>query len=304
MREQVLCLKIALIIILFISSCTKETGTSITPAQGSSTMTITPAAAVSPTPTEIMPVETPVIRTPNSGSVSGDCQLGLGLRQQTIPVVTKYRDIPGFIMTANVGLADEYYQRLDGWTRTIGAPSLEALEMKAKRAEENQTPYEALSYGLETSQSTPEEEWQDLVGSTRAAKTIAENFGKQLVMGPGFRLMSENEDQYPVLAEMADIWVLQTQRLQVNPPGEEFRTEVERIVNLIRSGNPEIPIWAQITFPPDREPDAIEWLAYQESIVDLVDGTYIGIYIWESTDDDVLIMNVEKIYEAVCGAER
>jgi hypothetical protein len=302
MREKLHCLFIVLSMFIFISSCTMDTGPALTPAQGSSTITSTPEVVVTMTPTETMPVETPVINTPTPGLVSDDCQLGLGLRQQTIPVVIKYQARPGFVMTASAGMADEYFQQLKGWIRTIGAPSLVALETKARRAEEYQIPYEALSYGLETSQSTPDEEWQDLVGSTRAAKSIAERYGKQLVMGPGFRLMSDNEDQYPVLAEMADIWVLQTQRLQSNPPGEKYRAEVERIVNLIRSGNPGISIWAQITFPPDREPDAAEWLAYHESIIDLVDGTYIGIYFWDSSDDDGLVMSVEQIFEEVCGA--
>jgi hypothetical protein len=288
---------------MVLSACSMETTPPLTPTQGSSINISTPEATLTLIPTETMTVLTPVISTPTPGLLAGDCQLGLGLRQQTISVFTNHQEHPGFVMTASVGLADEYYQGLGGWIRTIGAPSLAALETKARRAEEDSIQYEALSYGLETSQSTPDEEWQDLVGSTRAAKTIAESYGKQLVMGPGFRLMSENEEQYPILAEMADIWVLQTQRLQSNPPGEQYRAEVERVVNLIRSGNPDISIWAQIAFLPDRTPDSSEWLAYHDSISDLVDGTYIGIYIWDSFDDEELVMNVEKIFEQVCGGE-
>lgn len=230
------------------------------------------------------------------------CRLGLGLRKQTIPILSAYQDHPGFVMTATAGMAEEYYPQFDGWIRTIGAPSLEALERKANRAEQDGIPYEALSYGLETSASTPEEEWQDLVGSTRAAKSIADKYGKLLVMGPGFRLMSENEDKYPILAEMADIWMLQTQRLQI-VPGTKYRAEVGRIVDLIHSGNADISIWAQITFPPDRAPDSSEWLAYHESIVDLVSGTYIGIYTWDSVDDEQLVMNAKEIFAQVCGDE-
>jgi len=265
--------------------------------------TSTPWEAAILPPTRTLPVTTPENATQTPDQAPEPCHLGLGLRQQTIPILVSYQEHPGFVMTATLGMAEEYYPELNGWMRTLGAPSLEALERKARRAEENGIQYEALSYGLETSASTPDEEWQDLVGSTRAAKSIAEKYGKLLVMGPGFRLMSENEDQYPVLAELADIWMLQTQRLQRDPPGKKYRDEVERVVDLIRSGNPNILIWAQITFLPDRKPDSLEWLAYSDSIADLVDGTFIGIYTWDSVDNEQLAMNAEDIFSQVCGGE-
>ena len=123
-------------------------------------------------------------------------------------------------------------------------------------------------------------------------------------MGPGLRLMSQNEDKYAPMAALTDIWVFQTQRLQKNPPGPAYRQEVERVVNQIRDGNPDIEIWAQITLPPDREPDAEEWLAYRQSIADLVDGTYIGVYTWGSEDTDKLVATIETIFDDVCGDNR
>ena len=290
-------------ILLALAACNIRPIPSLIPTQERVIDTKTPGVTDTISPTVILPVNTPEKGTQTPDPSPEEFELGLGLRQQTVPIVIAYHDCPGFVMTANVGMADEYFPKINDWIRTLGAPSLEALERKARRAEENGIPYDALSYGLETSESTPDEEWQDLVGSTRAAKSIAEKYGKLLVMGPGFRLMSENEDKYPALAEIADIWMLQTQRLQIDPPGIEYRDEVERIVDLIRSGNPKILIWAQITFPPDREPDSSEWLAYRESIIDLVDGTYIGIYTWDSVDNEQLAMNAEKIYALGCSDE-
>lgn len=290
-------------IMLTLTACNYQQVPSLTPIQISSTSTNTPGADETVTPTSTFQIKTPITATRTPDQPPENCRLGLGLRQQTVPILIAYQERPGFVMTATGAMAEEYYPNLDGWIRSLGAPSLEALEQKARRAEENGIPYEALSYGLETSQSTPEAEWQDLVGSTRAAKSIADQYGKLLVMGPGFRLMSENEDKYPAMSALADIWMLQTQRLQVNPPGQDYRDEVKRLVDLIRSGNPEIEIWAQITLPPDREPDSLEWLAYRETIVDLVQGTYIGIYTWNSEEDDRLVLTAEDIFSQVCGNE-
>lgn len=285
---------------LVLAACNIGPDPSLIPAQEEQTSTSTSGVAETISPTITRSVKTPDISTATPEILPEICQLGVGLRQQTIPLVMDYQDFPGFVMTATVGLAGEYYPGLEDWTRTIGAPSLEALENKAQRAEQQEIPYDALSYGLETSESTPVEEWQDIVAATKAARAIADDHGKLLVMGPGFRLMSENEDQYPVLSGLADIWMLQTQRLQVDPPGEAYRDEVERVVELIRSGNPDIPIWAQITFPPDRDPDFAEWIAYHDSISDLVEGTYIGIYTWDTVDNEILVMNAERVYHQLC----
>jgi hypothetical protein len=206
-------------------------------------------------------------------------------------------------MSASSSLSALHFPELEGVTRLLGAPSLEMLEQKAERALADDVPYEALAYGLETSPTTPDSEWGDMVGSTESALAIADRYGKSLIVGPGFRLMSRHEDAYPAMAASSDLWMLQTQQLQKGPPGEDYREEVSRIAQLIRSGNPDIGIWAQITFPPDREPDPEEWLAYRASIADLVDGTFIGIYTWETLDSRTLVAAIEAILAAVCESE-
>jgi hypothetical protein len=228
------------------------------------------------------------------------CLLGMGLRQETVPLVSAVQPL-GFVMCATLGLAEAEFPQLEA-IRVLGAPSLDELARKAERARRLQIPYEALAYGLETSQSTPDNEWQDLVGSTRAARAIADRHGKLLVMGPGYRLMSRNWDAYPAMASLADIWVFQTQQLQKEPPGPAYRSQVEQVVDHIRSGNPDIVIWAQITLPPDREPSAQEWLRYHHLIADLVDGrTYLGVYTWDKVDTQQLLDTMQTISSTVCG---
>ena len=254
----------------------------------------------SPTPTAIPPSPVPV--TPTAVPTWAACSLGTGLRKETAEILVAYKDHPGLVMCATAELAGTYFPQLEGWTRVLGAPSLATLQQKAERAAQTGVPYEALGYGLETSRTTPDEEWGDLVGSTQAAQALSDQHNKLLVMGPGFRLMSQNQEKYDEMAFLTDIWIFQTQDLQRNPPGPEYRKAVEEVVKQIRAGNPNIVIWAQITLPPDREPDAEEWLAYRQSIADLVDGTYIGVYTWQMADTGQLVATIEAIF-AACGGE-
>lgn len=285
----------------FLGGCNNEPASTLIPTQLKPTRTSTTREMVPDTPTPTRVTETPGITPSATEFHSNQCLLGTGLRQQTVPVILSFKEHNGFIMTASNSLAEKYFPQLEGWIRVLGAPSLEQLEQKAERAERSGVPYEALAYGLETSQSTPDTEWQNLVESTEKARLIADKYEKLLVMGPGFRLMSQNEDMYQDMAALADLWMLQTQRLQVNPPGEMYREEVERVIELITAGNPEIQVWAQITLPPDRDPSSQEWIEYQESISDIVSGTYIGVYTWDTHDNDQLVATVSEIFEDTCS---
>jgi hypothetical protein len=238
----------------------------------------------------------------NSTAFTNGCSIGTGLKDQTFNILSMYKKYGGLIITSSSEVAETYFPELGGLIRSLGGPSLEALQTKAERARNNALPYEVLAYGLETGKSTPDEEWNNLIESTSKAADIANEYNKLLAMGPGFRLMSENEDKYAPMAAMADIWILQTQQLQRYPPGPSYRDEVQRIVNLIHSGNPNIQIWGQITFPPDQNPDIEEWLAYHQLISgQVVDGTYIGVFTWDTVPHDILIAAIESIFTTVCG---
>lgn len=261
-----------------------------------------PSNLASPSPTSHEMLATTAIDQPTiTPPLPRSCSLGLGLRRETVDLIIAYKDYPGLVMAGSSNIAEKYFSELGGWIRVIGGPSLEALEKKAERAATNGTPYEAIGYGLETSNSTPAEEWQNLTLSTEKSQGIADIHNKLLLMGPGFRLMSENEDLYGDMAALADIWIIQTQRLQVHPPDPDYREEVIRVIEKIKSGNPDISIWAQITFPPDREPDANEWLAYHNAIVDMVDGTYIGVYNWDVGNHEKILTTINTIFSKVCG---
>ena len=253
--------------------------------------------------TETMKTKVPESTITNESLTIDNCELGLGLREETKDFLLDNVGSVGLIMSSNSNLAEMYFPMFGESIRVLGAPSLQVLETKAMRARDANSPYEALGYGLETSASTPAEEWQNITASSEAAEVLASQYEKQLLLAPGFRLMVQNENLYAEMASMTDFWILQTQQLQKNPPGPEYRQEVERIVSLIRSGNPEIVIWAQITLPPDRKPDAEEWLAYRALIADLVDGTYVGVYTWDIFEDSELLVEIAEIFESVCNLD-
>lgn len=262
-----------------------------------------PSPTVAPVTATTAPSPEAQVTVPAATAQVTGCRLGTGMRNQTISLLLAYADRRGLVMAASPQLAEEFFPQLEGWIRVLGAPSLAELEEKAARAAQRGTPYEALAYGLETGESTPAEEWGDLVASTEKARALADRYGKLLLMGPGFRLMADHEEAYAPMAALSDIWMLQTQQLQKEPPGPGYRSNVERVVGLIRAGNPDIVVWAQITLPPDREPDAGEWLAYRESIADLVDGTYLGVYTWGTEDANVLAATMETVFEQCGGTE-
>ncbi|MBN1667387.1 MAG: hypothetical protein JW862_09865 [Anaerolineales bacterium] len=251
-------------------------------------------------PTTLVVVSPP---SPGMSLLELDCLVGTGLRVETSEYLLAQKDHATLIMSPTSQLAEQVFPSLPGWLRVLGAPSLSALESKAQRAQAWNLPYEALAYGLETSRSTPDIEWKDLLASTQAAREIADRYGKLLMLAPGFRLMSENEELYPEMAALADIWLFQTQRLQLIPSESEYRQEVQHYVDLIRSGNPDIVIFAQITIPPDQELQSAYWFFYYDAIVDLVDGTYLGIYTWDVYETDQLTQLMRSIYARACGWE-
>jgi hypothetical protein len=201
-------------------------------------------------------------------------------------------------MVSSAGPAADYYGELEGGLRVLVGPSLAKLKQLAERADKSGVPYDALGYGLEQSKHATADELADLVAATQQAADLADKYGKKLVMGPGFKLMSEHLSEYPQMAALADVWILQSQRLQVHPPGEAYREEVEKVINQIRAGNPDIEIWVQISVTPGPTTLAVdEWLAYRDSIKDLVDG----IYVFDVRDPN-RPETLKAIFAAVCGA--
>jgi len=141
-----------------------------------------------------------------------------------------------------------------------------------------------IAYNPERQPGTPTQEMDDLVGSARRAREIARAYGALLLVGPGLREMEQREDLYPELAKHCDIWLIQSQRLQLDPitrrPIEpaDYRAKVKRIVDRLCAGNPDIRIFVQVVTTSERgrsEMTAEQVVAYLRAVEDLVDTVRI-----------------------------
>lgn len=232
-----------------------------------------PRPSPAPTGTQAPTVAT---ATPAATFAWESCRLGAGLRQDTVTVLAPYKGRLAMIVTQALNVAKGNFDQYQGSMRVLVSPNLAQIQQKIAGAPTSNVPYEALGYDLEAGHNTPVAEYQDLVGSTQKAAALAHQAGKLLLMIPGFKLMSENQSDYPAMAALSDIWVIQTQQLQVNPAGPAYRQAVQQVIALLKQGHPGISIWAQISVTPGKTPlTADEWLAYRSSIVDLVDGAFV-----------------------------
>ena len=115
-----------------------------------------------------------------------------------------------------------------------------------------------IAYNPERQPGTPSAEMDDLVASVRRAREMADAYGAPLLVGPGLRDMQQREELYPELAKLCDIWLIQSQRLQLNLETRKpvapaaYREGVKRIVDALRRGNPKVKVFVQLVTTSER----------------------------------------------------
>lgn len=141
-----------------------------------------------------------------------------------------------------------------------------------------------LAYNPESQPGTPAAEIRELVASCRKAKELARNYGAPLLVGPGLREMSKREELYPELAKTCDIWLIQSQRLQLDEvtrkpvPVAQYREQVKRITVALRRGNPRLRVFVQLVATAERGSTVLsapQVAAFARSVEDLVDAVRI-----------------------------
>ncbi|MEW6359913.1 MAG: hypothetical protein AB1696_26485 [Planctomycetota bacterium] len=141
-----------------------------------------------------------------------------------------------------------------------------------------------IAYNPERHPGTPTQEVDDLVGNARRAGEMARAYGAPLLIGPGLKEMGQREHLYPELAKHCQIWMIQSQRLQLDADTRkpvdpaEYRAKVKRIVDSLRQGNPEIRIFVQIVTTAERQKTVLtaeQIAAFALAIEDLVDAVRI-----------------------------
>lgn len=141
-----------------------------------------------------------------------------------------------------------------------------------------------IAYNPERQPGTPRQELDDLVASARRAKDMARAYGAPLLIGPGLREMQQREHLYAELAKHCDIWLIQAQRLQLDPVTrapvsvDRFRAEVKRIIDRLRAGNPNIRIVVQLVTTARRGTSVLtadEIAGFAKSVEGLVEAVRI-----------------------------
>ncbi len=141
-----------------------------------------------------------------------------------------------------------------------------------------------IAYNPERQPGTPSAEMDDLVASVRRARQMVQAYGAPLLVGPGLRDLEQREHLYPELAKYCDIWLIQSQRLQLDlttrrPVDEtEYRKNVQRIVDRVRKANPEIQVFVQLVTTAQRGARSLtveEMVGYIRAVEDLVDAVRI-----------------------------
>jgi hypothetical protein len=141
-----------------------------------------------------------------------------------------------------------------------------------------------ITYNPEGQPGTPSDELRELVASSRRAKEMAKAYGAPLLVGPGLRDMQGREHLYPDLAKTCDMWMIQSQRLQLDEATRKpvdvgtYREQVKRIVGKLREGNPKIRIFVQLVTTAERGSltlSADQIVAFARSIEDLVEAVRI-----------------------------
>ena len=90
---------------------------------------------------------------------------------------------------------------------------------------------------------------------------------------------------YAKAARYADVWLIQSQRFQIDretarhATPDAYRRNIQRVVALIRKGNPKTRIWVQIIVCPGARPgndfSAEEIVRLARSVKDIVDAVRI-----------------------------
>lgn len=234
--------------------------------------------------------------TTETADQAADEKLGIGFlwTQQSQTVVDKLRENDFVDLILGPGKLN-VFEKVEAPVRVIClASSLEKNEARPFPGvkETIQTLQDAkippkrviIGYNPEHQPGTPSRELDDLVASVKQARKMADAYGALLLVGPGLRDIQGREELYPELAKHCDIWMIQSQRLQLDLTTRkpvstaEYRKGVRKIVDRLRQGNPKIRVFVQIVTTAERgstELTADQVAAFAESVADLVDAVRI-----------------------------
>ncbi len=144
-------------------------------------------------------------------------------------------DDVGAVLVVNTRLLS----RITAGQRLVMSPSVDLAEERANDFVDNA---EYFGYNIEHWPDTPASEKGDPVVASEAAAEFARAHGLGYVIGPDLQF---TEEAGAALAQTAEIYVIQGQRLQERV--SFFETTVTNFAQMVRSGNPEVQVWVQVS---------------------------------------------------------
>jgi hypothetical protein len=274
-------------VLLILTACSKATSTpkqTLPPSASATSQTQIPVATIVPPTldatllTTIVPTATLQITgnlTPTT-VISGGCPVSVQLRRDNADLILKYN--PKTVTVSDWALAAQYFSILNNSSRVLLGSSLAELQKIMTDVESAKVPYEGIAYDLERGAQTPETEQADPVTASKQAADLAHAHGKTLIMVPGMKLMQQNPQYFNGMAANADGWVIQSQKYQGQfQAGPDYRNTILQVITKIKEGNPNIPIWVQISVTPGvGTPLSVETLlAYRNSVINDITGIAI-----------------------------
>jgi enterochelin esterase-like enzyme len=213
--------------------------------------------------------------------------VGFGLGRETGDLALAMKGENDFVdtMARGSGLSEMKHLTQQGIKVACVFLSLEQMKETISTLRKNNIKCAYLAYNPEQNQHASRAELDDFVGSVKKAKEAATAYGAPLVVGPGMRFMTSREEDYAKAAPFADVWLIQSQRFQIDKDTsrhatpEEYRKNIQRVVKLIHKGNPKTKIWVQIIICPGARPgndfSAEEIVRLARSVEDIVDAVRI-----------------------------
>jgi len=231
----------------------------------------------------------------SEGVQTKELHLMFGVRDQTtVDIANKYALEDDFIL---VKPRERYIELLEGvpkGKRMVLAPSINNFTENIELVRSVNPEY--LGYDIEHGTATTEKEKADPVAAVKAVYDFAHENGFKLIPGTDTRWLDDFGAQ---MANYADMFLIMCGSCQVNNPKvcdkpidenctkEEneayFKEECSRRIQIIKTANPNIPIFVQINTysnrgkPFGREVTLEEMITSTNSIYDLVDG--ISVYV-------------------------
>lgn len=226
-------------------------------------------------------------------NASASARLGLGcmLRQDTVNLNLHYAAYtPGIVWSSSRGLPSQYYPALGLKGRYLLATSLQGLQTMAERAA-GTVEYDGLGYNPERG-ATPPDELADIPAAMAQARVVADEYGKLLLAGPGGMLMQEHPEWYSQVAELCDVYYMQTGIYQ-DLGLEAYRDAVSAIVDQLLGRE----AWAQLVVMTSPFPHPAEELVrFGKAIAPLVRGITIL-----DRGDPAAPETLVKVYRMIAG---